>query len=225
MFQGILVRDSFQKSKSLLSLHDESSAFYTVSFCSCIALFDIWFVSRMHANGIKILLSSYLSVFLVITVLCAIYLFILYGFVSRFNFKVFINTINMAPAGFTGFTTVSSAATLPMTVICSKKNVSDHDIVHGVVPATANTHLIGDCFAIPILSFVVMLSYGQSWPNFYDFLVFTIFFVMAKFAVAAVPAGGILVMLPVLHTHLGFDSDAGFDSNRLLSSRSDDNSW
>ena len=75
------------------------------------------------------------------------------------------------------------------------------------MPATANTHLIGDCFAIPILSFVVMLSYGQSWPNFYDFLVFTIFFVMAKFAVAAVPAGGILVMLPVLHTHLGFDSE------------------
>ena len=34
---------------------------------------------------------------------------------------------------------------------------------------------------------------------------FAFYFVLAKFAVAAVPGGGVLVMLPVLEQHLGFN--------------------
>ena len=39
-----------------------------------------------------------------------------------------------------------------------------------------------------------------------NYLIFASYFVLAKFSVAAVPGGGILVMLPILESYLGFDS-------------------
>ena len=39
-----------------------------------------------------------------------------------------------------------------------------------------------------------------------QYLVFAFYFVLAKFSVAAVPGGGILVMLPILESCLGFDA-------------------
>jgi Na+/H+-dicarboxylate symporter len=38
-------------------------------------------------------------------------------------------------------------------------------------------------------------------------MIFTFYFVIAKFSVAAIPGGGIMVMVPVLIECLGFNSD------------------
>ncbi len=70
-----------------------------------------------------------------------------------------------------------------------------------------NIHLIGDCLAIPIFAYAVMKSYGIAEPSLYGYLVFLIYFIAAKFSVAAVPGGGILVMLPILESFFGFNSD------------------
>jgi Na+/H+-dicarboxylate symporter len=70
-----------------------------------------------------------------------------------------------------------------------------------------NIHLIGDCFAIPIFAFAIMKSFGIAEPAFASYLIFAGYFVMAKFSVAAVPGGGILVMLPILETYLGFNGE------------------
>ena len=43
-------------------------------------------------------------------------------------------------------------------------------------------------------------------PDFMTYLVFAFYFVIAKFSVAAVPGGGILVMLPILESYLGLDA-------------------
>ncbi|MBI3236420.1 MAG: cation:dicarboxylase symporter family transporter [Chlamydiales bacterium] len=75
-----------------------------------------------------------------------------------------------------------------------------------LIPATVNVHLIGDCFAIPIFAFAVMKSFGVAEPHFLSYLIFACYFVLAKFSVAAVPGGGILVMLPILERYLGFDA-------------------
>ena len=72
--------------------------------------------------------------------------------------------------------------------------------------ATVNIHLIGDCFAIPILAYAVLKSYGVTEPSLIHYTVFACYFVLAKFSVASIPGGGILVMLPILESYLGFDS-------------------
>jgi Na+/H+-dicarboxylate symporter len=67
-----------------------------------------------------------------------------------------------------------------------------------------NIHLMGDCFAITIFAYAVLKSFGMDEPSFTAYLIFAVYFVLAKFSVAGVPGGGILVMLPILETHLGF---------------------
>ena len=60
---------------------------------------------------------------------------------------------------------------------------------------------------IPIFAFAIMKSFGVAAPEFSTYILFAVYFVLAKFSVAAVPGGGILVMLPILETHLGFTSE------------------
>ena len=76
-----------------------------------------------------------------------------------------------------------------------------------MIPATVNIHLIGDCFAIPIFAFAVLKNFGMEDPGFIAYLAFAVYFVMAKFSVAAIPGGGIIVMLPVLESCLGFNPE------------------
>ena len=75
------------------------------------------------------------------------------------------------------------------------------------MPATVNIHLVGDCFAIPIFAYAVLKSFGMNEPSLLSYLTFSLYFVMAKFSVAAIPGGGILVMLPILESHLGFNAE------------------
>ena len=44
-------------------------------------------------------------------------------------------------------------------------------------------------------------------PSLVNYLIFTFYFVLAKFSVAAVPGGGIIVMLPILESYMGFDTE------------------
>jgi Na+/H+-dicarboxylate symporter len=52
-----------------------------------------------------------------------------------------------------------------------------------------------------------MKSFGIHEPTFISYLTFACYFVLAKFSVAAIPGGGIIVMLPILENHLGFTAE------------------
>jgi Na+/H+-dicarboxylate symporter len=67
--------------------------------------------------------------------------------------------------------------------------------------------LVGDCFFIPFVALAILFQFGREIPDIATYLTFSLHFVMAKFAVAAVPGGGILVMLPILQNYLGFNSE------------------
>jgi len=111
---------------------------------------------------------------------------------------------NMLPAAIAGFSTMSSAAAMPLTIIGAEKNCENKDLARSVIPATVNIHLIGDCFAIPIFAYAVLKNFGFAQPSEIGYLYFAVYFVLAKFSVAAIPSGGILVMLPILKDHLSF---------------------
>ena len=52
-----------------------------------------------------------------------------------------------------------------------------------------------------------MKSFGVADPSFLTYLPFAFYFVLAKFSVAAIPGGGIIVMLPILESKLGFTGE------------------
>ena len=93
---------------------------------------------------------------------------------------------------------------MPLTLNGTEKNSANPLLARSIISATVNIHLIGDCFAIPIFAFAILKSFGLPNPDLSTYLVFAGYFVFAKFSVAAVPGGGILVMLPILEKHLGF---------------------
>ena len=173
-------------------------------FLYVIPVFILGFVIQMyHDQVMGQIIRSYGLVFALVS--CAVFAYIGLIYFAAVGKRFFECLKNMMPAAIAGFGSMSSAAAMPLTILGTEKNARNPDLARSVIPATVNIHLIGDCFAIPIFAFAVLKSFGVAEPCFMSYLIFAAYFVLAKFSVAAVPGGGILVMLPVLETHLGFD--------------------
>jgi Na+/H+-dicarboxylate symporter len=147
--------------------------------------------------------------FILVLIACAVFSYVLsiYFVMNKIQGTSLLTSLkNMMPAAIAGFGSMSSAAAMPLTLLGVEKNSKNPDMAKSIIPATVNVHLIGDCFAIPIFAFAVLKSFGLADPSLFTYLIFASYFVLAKFSIAAVPGGGILVMLPILETYLGFDS-------------------
>ncbi len=114
---------------------------------------------------------------------------------------------NIIPALVTAFGSMSSAAAMPLTIKGAEQNVNDARNADIIIPTSVNIHLVGDCFFIPMVALAVMLSFGMQLPTIETYLIFALHFILAKFAVAAIPGGGVLVMLPIMQQYLGLSSD------------------
>ncbi len=174
-----------------------------------IPLFVAGFVIKLQYDGVmSTIIKDYGSIFLIITLSQISYLSLAYFLLSNIKLKEFITNIkNMIPAAISGFSTMSSAASMPLTIIGAQNNAKNKELAKSVIPATVNIHLVGDCFATPILAFAILKSFGMADPSLFSYLIFTFYFILAKFSVAAIPGGGIIVMLPILENYLGFNSD------------------
>lgn len=165
-------------------------------------------VKMHHDQMMSYIFRNYALIFVVIALAVFSYIALIYFVANRFRSKAFIKSLkNMLPAAIAGFGSMSSAAAMPLTILGTEKNSKNRDLARSIIPATVNVHLIGDCFAIPIFAFAVMKSFGVAEPTFVNYLIFASFFVLAKFSVAAVPGGGIIVMLPILEKYLGFNAE------------------
>ena len=174
-----------------------------------IPLFIAGFIVKMMHDGVmSLILRHYALIFVLVAGAVFTYIGLIYFFATGFQYRRFVQSIkNMLPAAIAGFGSMSSAAAMPLTILGTEKNSKNPDLAQAIIPATVNIHLIGDCFAIPVFAFAIMKSFGVAEPAFLSYLIFASYFVMAKFSVAAVPGGGILVMLPILETYLGFSGE------------------
>jgi Na+/H+-dicarboxylate symporter len=172
-------------------------------------IFILGFILKLeHERILPLICEKYLYILLIICLSSFSFLLLLYGVLAGFNPKVWLNSLkNMLSATLTGFSTMSSAASMPLIIVGSEKNVSRPEIVRSVVPSTINIHLIGDSFAIPLMILGVMASFGHGMPDWPLYLIFTGYFALYKFAVAAVPGGTILVLLQVLEQQMGFSPE------------------
>jgi len=178
-------------------------------FTYLIVIFVTGFVIKIQHDGVvQTIIQDYTIIFAVIAAAQFGYILILYAVLNQFKVNDFLSAIkNMLPAVMTGFSTMSSAAAMPLTIMGVEMNAKNKELARSVVPASVNIHLIGDCFAIPIFAYAVMKSFGVAEPSLMAYLVFVFYFVIAKFSVAGIPGGGIIVMLPVLESCLGFNTE------------------
>lgn len=179
------------------------------SFIYLIPVFIVGFIIKLSYSGvITILFKDYSKIFLLIALTQFSYIVMLYVIANKFNLSATLRSIkNMIPAVIAGFSSLSSAAAMPLTMAGVEQNAKHKFLAKSIIPATVNIHLIGDCFAIPIFAYAVMKSFGMAEPALLTYVIFVFYFVIAKFSVAAIPGGGILVMLPILESYLGFNTE------------------
>lgn len=111
---------------------------------------------------------------------------------------------NVFPSSLVALSTMSSVATLPLTLEAAEKNTKNNTLAQVVIPATTNIHHVGDSVGIPILMAAVLAINGFDPMTYGAFLAFSMYYMVAKFGVASVPGGEAIVLIPLLESHLGF---------------------
>ncbi|MCH8493220.1 MAG: dicarboxylate/amino acid:cation symporter [Idiomarina sp.] len=116
---------------------------------------------------------------------------------------------NMLPAYFTALGTMSSAATIPVTLQCAKNNDVNEDVANFTVPLCATTHLAGSTITIVSCTVAVMVLHGSlAIPSFMMILPFILMLGIVMLAAPGVPGGAVMAAVGLLGSMLGFGETA-----------------
>jgi Na+/H+-dicarboxylate symporter len=116
---------------------------------------------------------------------------------------------NMLPAYFTALGTMSSAATIPVSLQSSKANNVKEDVANFTVPLCATIHLSGSTITIVTCAMAVMfLSPSMDVPSLVNMLPFIMMLGVVMIAAPGAPGGAVMSALGLLTSMLGFNESA-----------------
>ncbi len=175
-------------------------------FIPLLPIYVLGFLLKMSYEGtFASLFESFGKAILRVMLIEAVVLFLMYFFAQGLSYRKALQSIkNALPSYLTAFSTMSSVATVPVTIESATKNTGNRKLAQMAVPILANVHLAGDSITVPILSLVTISLFMGVVPDFLTFLIFVFYFCLTMLAVSGVPGGGILVMIPILKSILGF---------------------
>lgn len=165
------------------------------------------FARYAYAGTIVEMMTSFAKVFAVVLCLhlaILILQFVIAGAAAKKN--PFVLLKNMIPAYTTAIGTQSSAATIPVTTECTKKNGVSDAIAQFVCPLCATIHLSGSTITLTSCAMAVMLMQGQT-PTFGMMFPFIMMLGITMVAAPGVPGGAVMAALGVLESMLGFNDD------------------
>nr|WP_134699655.1 dicarboxylate/amino acid:cation symporter [Ammoniphilus sp. YIM 78166] len=139
-----------------------------------------------------------------------IWLVVLYGISAGVAGKSPFRALrHMLPAYMTAIGTMSSAATIPVTLNSVKKVGVKGEVANFVVPLSATIHLSGSTITLLTCSMAVMfLSNGLEIPGYFQVLPFIAMLGIMMVAAPGVPGGAVMASIGLLGTMLGFDEAA-----------------
>lgn len=112
----------------------------------------------------------------------------------------------MLPAYFTALGTMSSAATIPVTLRSVKEAKVSNPIANFVVPLCANIHLSGSTITIVTCTSAVMLmSPGVGIPSLGEIIPFILMLGVIMIAAPGAPGGAVMSAIGLLTSMLGFN--------------------
>lgn len=167
------------------------------------------FAALAYEGGITKQLPVFLKVIVIVLIGHYIWLAILYtiaGIISKKNPWNLLK--HYGPAYLTAVGTMSSAATLPVSLKCVRKAaVLDEEITNFAIPLGATTHLCGSVLTETFFVMVVSQILYGALPSFGTMILFIL--LLGIFAVGApgVPGGTVLASLGIIISVLGFDEN------------------
>ncbi|MGK7297142.1 MAG: dicarboxylate/amino acid:cation symporter [Candidatus Wenzhouxiangella sp. M2_3B_020] len=116
---------------------------------------------------------------------------------------------NMLPAYFTALGTMSSAATIPVTMQSARNNGVREHIADFTIPLCATVHLSGSTITIVSCAIAVtVLQEGLAMPGLFDILPFIMMLGIVMMAAPGVPGGAVMAAVGLLGSMLGFGETA-----------------
>ncbi len=116
---------------------------------------------------------------------------------------------NMLPAYFTALGTMSSAATIPVSLQATKNNGVKEDVANFTVPLCATTHLAGSTITIVSCAVAVMMMKSNlEIPSLLTMLPFILTLGVVMLAAPGVPGGAVMSAVGLLGSMLGFGEGA-----------------
>ncbi len=203
------------QSVSLKKVFDEGKTIIELVITKIIIPFLPFYIAgifaELTAEGTVFETLTLFGVVLILAIITHwIWLIIQYVFTGAITKRnPFLLLKNMLPAYFTAIGTMSSAATIPVTLKSVKSNKVKEDIANFGVPLCATIHLSGSVITIVMCSIAVMaISPDLIQPSFIQML--PVIFMLGLIMVAApgVPGGAIMAALGVLTSMLGFQEAA-----------------
>jgi len=165
------------------------------------------FLNMGYDGKVVPVLSMFAKMILIIFLMHILYLvfqFCVAGAISGKNpFKALKN---MLPAYLTALGTQSSAATIPVTMECTKKNDVSDDVAEFAIPLCATIHLSCSILKIVACAFAISLSMGMDC-SFSTYAGFILMLSITMIAAPGVPGGAIMASLGLLSSMLGFGAD------------------
>jgi Na+/H+-dicarboxylate symporter len=139
-----------------------------------------------------------------------IWIFVLYGYASLMTGKPVLSSIkSMLPAYLTAVGTMSSAATMPVTLQQARLLPVRKEISSFVIPLCATIHLSGSTIAITMCAMAVMIiNPAYVPPSFTAVIPFISMLGIIMVAAPGVPGGAIMAAYGLLGTMLGFNEAA-----------------
>jgi Na+/H+-dicarboxylate symporter len=157
---------------------------------------------------IQALMSGYSKVFIFVTLLLFAYLAVLLIIAHSFKMRTVWRHIKcMITPLLTGFTTMSSMATMPFTLTCTKEALEDDDYSNFIIPFTNGIHMIGDGIVFGVTIAALIYMYSASEPSLTVLGIFSFYYMLSKFSAAGVPAGTTAIVMPLLGQYLGFSEE------------------
>ncbi|GLX87055.1 sodium:glutamate symporter [Thalassotalea loyana] len=116
---------------------------------------------------------------------------------------------NMLPAYFTALGTMSSAATIPVSLKATKANDVKDGVANFTVPLCASIHLSGSTITIVTCATAVMLLTPElALPSFGTMIGFILVLGVTMIAAPGAPGGAVMAALGLLASMLGFTDAA-----------------
>jgi len=164
------------------------------------------FSNLTFGGQVKMILSVFAKVFVIIIALHLFYLLVQYLIAGQMGRKNPFHMIkNMMPAYFTAIGTQSSAATIPVTLRQTKLNGINGKVADFVIPLCATIHLSGSTITLVSCSMAVMMLHGMS-TSFALMFPFILMLGITMIAAPGVPGGAVMAALGLLESMLGFDT-------------------
>lgn len=203
------------KSPTLRSFFDEGKAIIEKLIWKIIIPILPFYIASIFAElaadgSVFKTLQTFGLVFVMVIVMHWVWLIILYVIAGSFTGRnPFTALKTMLPAYFTGLGTMSSAATIPVTVRSAKNNKVSDGIADSAVPLCATIHLSGSTITLVTCSVaVMMLQNNLSLPTFGTMMPFIFMLGIIMIAAPGVPGGAVMAALGLLESMLGFDETA-----------------